>query len=180
MQKEKEKLFKKPYHVVYKKELAEKRRIKNGVKSKEEKKNIALSSISKICSWCKEDKKKNEFGISSRNLDGLCYRCKVCDRIKRGTEKVKEYNKTYNRINIARLRNEIIDKFGAKCKNCGFADRRALQIDHVRGGGSKELKKNNGSKYLKNVLASFSQEENPYQLLCANCNWIKRYTHNEK
>ena len=32
-------------------------------------------------------------------------------------------------------RNEIIDLLGSKCIRCGYTDRRALQIDHIYGGG---------------------------------------------
>lgn len=67
---------------------------------------------------------------------------------------------------------------GGKCCRCGFADRRALQIDHVNGGGKSELLKYGGgsSTYLKKVL---SAPAGIYQLLCANCNWIKRWENNE-
>ena len=59
---------------------------------------------------------------------------------------------------------------GGVCKKCGFSDVRALQIDHINGGGVKELKK---------VIRSVLNKENKYQLLCANCNWIKRVLNKE-
>jgi len=56
-----------------------------------------------------------------------------------------------------------------------------LQIDHVRAGGSAELRAGHGVglahlyRVLKDLkysaLAGMSSQ---YQLLCANCNWIKR------
>ena len=55
-------------------------------------------------------------------------------------------------------------------------DVRCLQIDHVNGGGTKEAKKfyaSNNPKYLKKVL---EDKEGNYQLLCAYCNWLKRFT----
>lgn len=65
---------------------------------------------------------------------------------------------------------------------CGFDDVRALQIDHVNGGGTKELKGGGaklGAYYWNVVIKSVLNNENKYQLLCANCNWIKRVENNE-
>ena len=68
---------------------------------------------------------------------------------------------------------------GGKCKRCGFDDDdRALQIDHINGGGNAEIKNMKGN-YQKVVLQSILNSENKYQLLCANCNWIKRFERNE-
>ncbi len=59
---------------------------------------------------------------------------------------------------------------GGKCVRCGFSDPRALQIDHKHGGGTAARKKDSRdaqTEVLRGVVR-------PYQLLCANCNWIKR------
>lgn len=72
----------------------------------------------------------------------------------------------------------IHDYFGNKCMTCGFSDARALQIDHVDGGGVKELKIAGGIQHYRNVLNSI--DSGKFQLLCANCNWIKRHTNDEK
>jgi hypothetical protein len=70
------------------------------------------------------------------------------------------------------LKAMIFLKYGPRCTWCGFDDVRALQIDHVNGGGYKELKKYKGPSlsYLKRVLAD---TDGNYQILCANCNTIK-------
>ncbi len=78
-----------------------------------------------------------------------------------------------------RTRIAAIDILGAKCALCGFDDVRALQIDHINGGGGKELAKCNGTAYYNKVIRSVLNKENKYQLLCANCNWIKRVTNSE-
>src|SRR5579871_1091014 len=68
-----------------------------------------------------------------------------------------------------------------KCAVCGWDDARALELDHIQGGGSKELRKGHGAgngyyarvlKHLKNLPAG--AESDKYQLLCANHNKIKR------
>ena len=81
-----------------------------------------------------------------------------------------------NRCSV--LKNKILEKLGKKCVKCGFSDWRALQIDHISGGGKKEIKsfKNNHRSYYNSVLKDTTGK---YQILCANCNWIKRYENKE-
>lgn len=81
---------------------------------------------------------------------------------------------------LKNLRKAVVEALGNKCISCGFDDIRALQIDHVNGGGSKE-RKTRGYKgsFHSNVLKSFLNKESKYQLLCANCNWIKRFENKE-
>ena len=87
-------------------------------------------------------------------------------------EQVGEYNRKY----YEDFRQKIIKKYGSKCVRCGFSDARALQIDHVHGGGAKEVKKLSSLQFLNRVLTNTNKK---YQLLCANCNWIKRYENGE-
>lgn len=64
---------------------------------------------------------------------------------------------------------------GGRCERCGFNDLRALQVDHVEGGGSRDARMNgNGAAELRRKIASVILGEGLYQCLCANCNWIKR------
>lgn len=80
-----------------------------------------------------------------------------------------------------RLRTELLSKLGNKCTRCGFSDIRALQIDHINGGGTKEGKRlGRGENYINKLLSMSDYElKNKYQLLCPNCNWIKRIENNE-
>jgi hypothetical protein len=80
--------------------------------------------------------------------------------------------------NLRQWRGKVLEKLGDKCRRCGFSDLRALQIDHVFGGGNKEIAKFGRSRqaYYKHVLADVNGR---YQLLCANCNWIKRCENRE-
>lgn len=91
--------------------------------------------------------------------------------------KYRIYQKEYRR----RMRLAVIEGLGSKCNKCGFNDMRALQIDHINGGGSKERKELGfHGQFHRQVLKSFLARENKYQLLCANCNWIKRFENDEK
>jgi hypothetical protein len=62
---------------------------------------------------------------------------------------------------------------GPKCKRCGFADHRALQIDHVNNDGClrRRISKEMGVTLYRRVVKASGEG---YQVLCSNCNWIKR------
>ncbi len=89
-----------------------------------------------------------------------------------------DIKRRYNNPYYQKLRREVLKKLGNKCIQCGFSDWRALQIDHVNGGGTKEKKEIKRTYHLF-VLEEIKKGSNKYQLLCANCNWIKRYENNE-
>lgn len=87
-----------------------------------------------------------------------------------GKEKFREYWR--------RLRKATLELMGNKCVRCGFSDARALQIDHIHGHGGED-KRRAGKAYPLKVMDSLMKNEGKYQLLCANCNWIKRCENNE-
>ena len=72
----------------------------------------------------------------------------------------------------------ILEILGARCKECGFDDPRALHIDHKNGNGHAERKKFGGA-YYANILARIRGGADCYQVLCANHNLIKKYTNQE-
>jgi hypothetical protein len=70
-------------------------------------------------------------------------------------------------------RKMVLHSLGDKCCRCGFADHRILQIDHVFGDGHhlSKIIQPNSQRFYKLVI------QNPggrFQLLCPNCNWLKR------
>ncbi len=67
---------------------------------------------------------------------------------------------------------------GSACCKCGFSDYRAFHIDHINSDGNKE-KYRSGATYWNQIIKSVLAKENKYQLLCANCNFIKRHEANE-
>ena len=82
------------------------------------------------------------------------------------------------------MRLRLMDMLGGRiCVICGYdKDSRALQIDHINGGGTKEYKPRYGKSsyqmyriYLKNPKLS----KEKLQVLCANCNFIKRWDNDE-
>lgn len=71
-------------------------------------------------------------------------------------------------------RDVVLTLLGGKCVRCGFDDFRALQIDHVKGNGCKHPISD--YKLAVRILRVIPAA---YQILCANCNWIKRAENNE-
>jgi len=86
---------------------------------------------------------------------------------------VKHAQKSKNKQQLV-----AFQKLGGVCCKCGFADIRALQIDHVMGNGVVERAANGRCSYslYSRVL---KDSKNKFQLLCANCNWIKRHENQE-
>ena len=99
---------------------------------------------------------------------------------------MREYRRSRPHYDVIRNRNyretlrlKVIEHFGGKCVRCNFSDWRGLQIDHINGGGRKSFgEKRSSAVYYHNSLL----KEIPgviYQLLCANCNQIKKYENKE-
>jgi len=94
----------------------------------------------------------------------------------RHSERLSKLRAPGNLLRAHKLRHDTIIALGGVCIKCGFSDERALQIDHVNGGGNAER------KVLVNRQAFYHKildDSTGYQLLCANCNWIKRCENNE-
>lgn len=66
--------------------------------------------------------------------------------------------------------------FGNVCVRCGFSDQRALHLDHIKGGGNEERVLGKHGLHDKWKMTRDTPEEAraTFQLLCANCNNIKR------
>lgn len=111
----------------------------------------------KTCPKCHRAKPPSEFYVNVARRDGLSPRCVDCSR-------------AANVETNAKLRQRILDHFGGRCQTCGFDDPRALQVDHVNGGGSIERRVTSPLRMAGKILAD---DGSTYQLLCANCHAIK-------
>lgn len=74
---------------------------------------------------------------------------------------------------------------GVKCSNpdClvtgGCRDIRCLQFDHINGGGRKESESVGNRQMMFNYLNNPNLAKKNLQVLCANCNWIKKHVNKE-
>jgi hypothetical protein len=113
------------------------------------------------------------------------------DWIKKHPEEWKKIQRRSGKKRRDILRKEIIQLLGEKCSNPYnlnhgdfLVDSRCLQIDHVNRE-SKHREKKNGhatsgnEAYLRFILKEIKSGSKDYQLLCANCNWIKRVENRE-
>ncbi len=74
------------------------------------------------------------------------------------------------------LKVKVLTHYGGgkcKCIICGFADIRALSIDHIEGGGNEHRRTMGRSNIYKWLVENDYPEG--YQTLCMNCQFIKRY-----
>lgn len=94
----------------------------------------------------------------------------------RNKPEYKERAKARLKYRLDEAKRKVYDLLGRECVHCGFDDVRALQIDHINGGGTKDRKGMSGLQFLNHVI---SINGKGYQILCANCNWIKRYENGE-
>lgn len=152
----------------------------------------------KLCNICCEVKDSDKFYKNGDRLRGDCKVCNDKRKVKwQRDNKVRfnsiqkkhrdkkfvvtvERNRKSSRECYRKLRHELLLKVSEgeiKCKVCGFDDIRALQIDHIEGGGRRLL----GNKPMNHYRALLLDIElqNKCQILCANCNSIKRYEKEE-
>jgi len=110
------------------------------------------------------------------NRDRL--RAAAKERAARNPERKRAADRAYYVNHKRQRRREIIEALGGRCIRCGFGDWRGLQVDHVNGGGTRERESfSNLWSYYKRIAAHVESGE--YQVLCANCNQIRRYEQGE-
>jgi len=79
----------------------------------------------------------------------------------------------WKRTHILEVRQRILNVYGRQCSNCGYKkDERALQLDHI--DGQPERFKERSGYTLYSAILSGKIPETCFQILCANCNFIKR------
>ncbi len=120
--------------------------------------------MTKTCTKCGATKAIDQFVRWNRSPDGRHHWCKPC-----------KYGQT-NELNASN-REALLDLYGRQCRRCGFDDERALQVDHVNGGGTQHWGRinHNRTRFTKDVLAHPER----FQLLCANCNAIKKFAEDQ-
>lgn len=85
--------------------------------------------------------------------------------------------RAYARKRHVELRERLFRKIGTQiCVRCGFSDKRALQFDHINSDGAEHRRAlASGTAYYAALDAMDANEfRQQLQVLCANCNTIKR------
>lgn len=106
--------------------------------------------------------------------------CKVsgCERKHNCNGFCLRHAKEQYQIDLKRQVYDILNQY--VCVKCGFSDKRALQFDHIDGDGWKETKiMISSTARLRHYIKNPDYTKNKIQVLCANCNWIKRNENKE-
>jgi len=127
-------------------------------------------------------KRNREKILEKSREQGREYYRKYPERIRenrrRGYKRNRERILKTKRRTYQKLRRQVLGMMGNKCVVCGFNDFRALQIDHISGGGRKELKKLTPGGVYRKIRDNPHLIGIEYQLLCANHNQIKKHERN--
>lgn len=83
---------------------------------------------------------------------------------------VKERRNRHAKLHRKKLKLMLFQFFGGKCSHCGCDDFRALEINHVNGGGSKEHRLLSGGYVFYADILSGKRKNDDLELLCAVCN----------
>ncbi len=122
----------------------------------------------KTCHKCRIRRKKNHENWQTRQLAaGRCTLCghgKLYDKRRCRKCVDKHANKRQ------RLKTEVFNAYGRRCKCCGENEEAFLQIDHINGGGRQHLKQIGTAFYAWLKRRNFPQG---FQTLCCNCNFAK-------
>ena len=106
-----------------------------------------------------------------------CKECRKAESLAWARQpKVRERQRILRNERVQDMRRRVIELLGSKCARCNIIDDRVLQVDHMNGGGRKERRSVGSYGFLLRVL---EMGKDDYQLLCANCNWIKRMENKE-
>lgn len=94
----------------------------------------------------------------------------------------KEHVRVYCRNYHQKIKRLILGHYSngsMKCIRCGFDDIRALSIDHINGGGTKHREVTTKAGIAFYLWLKKNNYPKGYQVLCMNCQWIKRATNGE-
>jgi hypothetical protein len=72
------------------------------------------------------------------------------------------------------MRIKAIILLGGVCVNCGNTDIRVLQVNHKKGGGTKDFKAVSAYRIYKEIVEGKRPKED-YDVRCANCNILYEY-----
>lgn len=140
-----------------------------------EKARTALQILCVNCNWIKLSQLRESSSMDRRKTT---YEYDPKQK-RRADPEYRAAERIRNLARVLKYRTDLITLLGAKCLFCDFSDIRALQLDHIHGGGTKELDKNGNVSMYYYYLKHPEEAKEKLQVLCANCNWIKRVKNDE-
>lgn len=115
------------------------------------------------CNTCKVNKDITCFAVRTDYRNSLRKSCRDCTNER-------------TRLVWRKLRLEIFDYYGWKCKCCGETIKEFLSLDHINNDGYLDKNPNGDKKSGKELYLLVKKQGFPdkYQTLCMNCNWGKK------
>ncbi len=75
-------------------------------------------------------------------------------------------------------RQALYEILGKECVGCGHADIRVLEFDHIHDDGAADRREFSGARSMLDYYVANPEEALvTLQVLCRNCNWLKRKGH---
>ena len=126
----------------------------------------------KWCPQCEYFLPSTSFHRNISSKDGLAGWCAECKGKK---QRVYDMNRRW------RNRARVLVNYGGVCTWCKENDIRVLELDHLDPNLAKHQKRelgwSNEKVYRDAVRRNYPDD---YQLLCKNCNWLKRIDSQER
>lgn len=131
----------------------------------------------KRCPKCKLTKKSTEFYPDKYKKLGIDTYCKECRRPECRKHQ-REYKKHHYRWKAKFIVVAHYSMGEMCCRHCRQSDIRCLQLDHCEGGGNLHRRSLPNPTGIYSWLIRNDFPEG-YQILCANCNFIKKIENKE-
>ena len=86
------------------------------------------------------------------------------------------WSSNYRSRHRRKIKLQLIEFLGGKCKNCGETDPDVLVFDHKNNDGRKERRGLGYATVLKYYWNHLREAKKKLMILCHNCNWRKEMT----
>ncbi len=166
-------------------------------KCREAKHSEALVKGYKACSLCENEQPLDNFGKTKNVKSGIRSYCKSCEKAEReiyntnNKELIQQRRSTpearrkafitthKRRKKIKRIVTHHYSNGTMCCLHCGYDKLDALSIDHINDNGAEHRKNDPNAQHLSEYLYANDFPEG-YQILCMNCQLIKKLEHTAK
>lgn len=134
----------------------------------------------KICGECRKRKSVEEFSVKLKATGVRSSKCKQCSQeysrkhYKNNSAMYKAKAVAYTKQATVRARDWVFEYLAkASCLDCGNADFRVLEFDHVRDSKTMTIAK---MMVMGRSIKAIQEEVNKCEVVCSNCHRIRTQT----